>query len=256
MNKYICTFIVSAFLFFPCQVKADDRIIINGSTTVNNTVFVLHQDKIQQKIGFEFDVFPSSSGRGLSFLAEGRADIAMISSDLSLIIDKLNLSNKFNLQVIDYDLHMIDQSKVLFVVNTDNPIKKLSSQQLKNLLSGKIKDWGELGIENIGAVRVVTEHPTGGVYSMVSAEIMGDDDFAEDVITLQVGSQVALVVAQIPGGIGFLSDAMPIDNHHHISIINTPDLELVQSLSFVTKRGDNRDKIFEIIKSVQEIFKY
>lgn len=233
-----------------------NSITIAGSTTVNNFVFNTNVGKdTLQDLGFGLDIHPSSSGRGMLALSEGTADIAMISSCLPKIVRHLNKRNNTDINTDDYEVHRLSKTKILFIVHPDNPIKSLSREQIKGLFTGKIKDWSEVGADNLGPVKIVSEHATGGVYNTVLHEVTDMEPITNDRITMQNGPQTAVVISQLPNGFGMLSAATPDEQKNKVSIVATPDFEASQNMSFVTKKDQNKGKILKFITAIQEKLK-
>lgn len=265
MIKYpFKTYLLTAFtIIFPLlchQALADhsaapEIIKIHGSSTVHNFVFNKYLDEFQQGLGFTLNVVPSSSGRGMLALIEGKADMAMISSDLPSIIAKLAELQALKIKADDYKVYNISRTRVLFITHPDNPIKALSKDQINALFTGDIKDWSQLGLNDLGEVKVVTEHPTGGVYTTVLNKVTHGAPLTDNKIIMQNGPQTALVVSQIPGGFGMMSDATPDEQRRKVSVLNTPDFDTVQNLYFVINKDEHRDSIFKIITFIQERFK-
>ncbi len=229
-----------------------DKITINGSSTVHNFLFYDNIRALHKETGFKFDAFPSSSGRGILALVKGQADIAMISSEFPLIVEKLNETSNMAINLDDYEVHSINKTRILFIAHPDNPINTLSKQQVKDLFTGKIKHWGALGVPNIGPVKIVTEHPTGGIYNTVLQKVTDKTPIVSDKITMQNAPQTAIVVSQVPESFGMLSAATPQEQRLKVKIIETPDFEVTQNMYFVIKKGANEGKISKIIKTIQK----
>lgn len=250
--RIFCVYTLLCAAYTPVSMARD--LIIQGSSTVVNYVFEGRADLYQKDSGVAFKVFPSSSGRGVLSLAHGEADIAMISSDLDLIVQRLNQMNSTNLDINNFVVYPLAQARVLFVVHPDNPITTLTRDQVKALFTGQIADWADLGHPELGAVQVVSEHPTGAIYTLVLEQVTHHKPLAMDSIVLQNAPQVALVVSQVPGAFGMLSNATPDDQRHAVKVIKTSGFDVVQNLSFVMRRDfeATNKEAFSLITFLQE----
>ena len=250
----LCGIALNTFSHQAYAEQSNNKIMINGSTTVYSFVFDQHLNDIQKDVGFEFNAFPSSSGRGVMALVDGTADIAMISSNFVPLVTKLNDKQETHINIDDYKTYDINTTKVLFTVHPDNPITTLSKQQIKQLFTGEINHWGALGFDHLGPVKVVTEHPTGGIYNTVLSQVTDGEDITDDKIIMQNGPQTAVVVSQLPGGFGMLSAATPKEQRLKVSVINTGDFEAIQYMNFVTKKNEDRKNVLHIINTIKDKF--
>ena len=76
-------------------------------------------------------------------LIDGKADLLLVyepSAETKKIIDESNVKLKIT---------PIGRDALVFIVNDKNPIKNLSTQDLKDIYSGKITNWSELGGEDV-----------------------------------------------------------------------------------------------------------
>lgn len=233
---------LSPMIFNPISLK------ISGSTTVHNHVIRQHEQAVEKQTGYNLQVYPSSSGRGFTDMAKGESDIAMISSDLLSIIEKLNLTSQ-NFLLRDYTVYPLDKMYIDFLVHPDNPIETLSPNDIVNILTGTIKDWEHFGL-SLGEIKVVTEHETGGMYTLVEKELLDGGAITDSALMLQNSPQVAKVMSQLPNGFGFLSSSFENSLSATLKSVSYGTDRLEQDLFFVTKKQENPH-----IKNVIDSFK-
>ena len=240
------------FLGATATLAAEPPVRISGSTTVANGIIIPHQSEIESASGVKLDLLPSSSGVGIVDLGNGGTDIAMNSSDLSEILDKVRKTtvayglNEAQLQKVD-----VGQARIEFIVSQSNPVKKLSADQLKKIFLGKITNWKEVGgpsaeihllSESLhGAMRAIIEHDfLGGEISSRAGEIMD-------------APGAAAAVARIPNSIGFISSATPADLRQGTVAVDT-DVHLIQPLALVTK-GAPSPAAARVLKAIVDLKK-
>ncbi len=257
----ICTFalISSFFLSGVGVVRAQNMdeqqnpVIFAGSSSVYFAVFDQMNKHLHADIPFAYDTIVSNSGRGLRALSEGKADVAMISDDLNALIDGLKLDGRVILNKDDYDVHPIYNTKIIFIVHPDNPVSSLSRADLKKIFTGEIKNWSELGVSDLGPIRVVSEHETGGMYNLIVKQLNEGTPIVEDRIRLQNAPQMALVVSQSPSAIGFISNQMPKEHRFSVRELLLDD-PLIQQLSFVTSHSRTPAHAHDIVHAIQDAF--
>ncbi|MGN0608000.1 MAG: PstS family phosphate ABC transporter substrate-binding protein [Oscillospiraceae bacterium] len=88
----------------------------------------------------------------------------------------------------------------VFIVNSDNPVDGLTAQQIKDIYSGKIKNWKELGGENTPIIPLQRAENSGSQTAMVS--FMGDTPLMEPPAVLfgrSIGYSFRFYVSDISG---------------------------------------------------------
>ena len=229
------------------------QVTIHGSTSFAHSVFENPAvDTSQIKINYK--IYPTSSGRGLLALHEGRADMAMISADINILADNLKQKNPA-FDVNDYVVHDVSETKVLFVVHPDNPIKEITKAQLKSILSGEVEMWSEIDQNSpFKDIRLITEHPTGGMYNVIKSETLKNQDFTEGKTIMQNAPQVAIVVAQLPEAFGFLAESLSDNLKQRIKTVSITDAkQSTLKIALVTKKNDERKHISDFIQNIKSL---
>lgn len=256
--RFFLAILISILILTPhkpmAQSSIDKTIHISGSTTVTNYVFSKDYTKdLSDKTGIPLDIHVSSSGRGVLALIEGRADIAMISTDFPKLIKKLEALQGFDIDESQYQIHKVEETEVLFVVHHSNPLNEITLTQAKDLFTGKINNWSQMGLENLGTVKIVTEHPTGGIYSTVLQQVTDKEPITDDKIIMQTAPKVAVVVSQIPTAFGFLSDATPPEIKNKVKILKIANGQKpIQRMYFVTRKDEKKPEVLKLVKTIQE----
>lgn len=246
-------FYLVIFLILASSAYASEPIILGGSTTVTNFAIRGQERVIENKAGVYIEILPSSSGRGILALHQGKIDIGMISTELENIVEKYK-NQGILIDADSLEVTPLNQTSILFITHQNNPITEITKEQAKNIFTGEITDWSELGF-NAASIRVVSEHPTGGIFRTLVNVLLDGQPIKEDRITMQNAPQVALVVSQLPHSFGFLSEAIPEEQRRGVKILETPGYNLRQSLYLVRKKDDKRDEVTNIINTITELNK-
>ena len=185
-------------LALPAQAS---EIAVHGSTTVANNIMLPHKADIEKQSGQTLKVVANGSSRGIFDLAAGSASMAMISAPLETTIKKVNKKKPGATDGLNLMAHRVGTTRVAFVVHPSNPVKTLTLAQIADVMSGKVKNWKDLG-GKAAPILVVMETKGGGVRSMVEKEVMGGGDITAASRELPGATQVVGVVAQVPQAIG------------------------------------------------------
>lgn len=126
----------SMVVFLPLLVVAGDEIGYSGSSTIGMSILQAGAVKaFEDKSGVKFSFIDNpGSGKGIEALLAGKTPLAGASRPLSADEKKKKLLGT----VIGYDA-------IAVFVHKNNPVAKLTKDQLKGIFSGSIKNWKEVG---------------------------------------------------------------------------------------------------------------
>lgn len=112
--------------------KPKGTIKIGGSSSVASLMQELSDAYMQINPNAEITVVTTDSTNGLTGAMSGIYDLGMASRELK----------DYEKELLDYDV--IAKDEVAVIVQKDNPLKNISSQDLKKIYSGEMKEWKEL----------------------------------------------------------------------------------------------------------------
>ena len=220
------------------SVLAQSELRLNGSTTVTANVVQGKEKGLEAAAGAKLAVVSNGSGKGLADLVAGRADVAMLSSPLA------DVAKKNNVDAAGLKEFKIGESKVLFIVHPENPVKSLTIAQLKDVFAGKVANWKELG-GNDAPIAVVVETAGGGLRTTFEEKVMHGAPIATQAKALPNGSQIQTIVKQLPTAIGLATPKTATG----VKVVSTD--EVVQPLFLVVKGAPSPavGKLIEAMKS-------
>lgn len=164
--RYLSLFFLLSILFTK-GVRAQDitpktYLHYTGSSTIGN--FISDASPVFGKVNFKMDTRPESVGGELAIL-EGRTDLTGIARPPS----ELTLGKGVVSTLIGWDA-------IAVIVHQSNKIQNLTQSQLKDIFTGKIKNWKELGGPDliIAPYIVDVESATRKVFRSV---ILGKEDY-------------------------------------------------------------------------------
>ena len=126
------------------QAQAGE-VTVHGSTTVASNIMLPHKSDIEMLSGQALKVVANGSSRGVLDPAAGSANMAMISAPLETTLKKINKKKPGATAGMSLIAHRVGTTRVAFVVHPSNPVKSLTLAQVADLMSGKIKNWKDLG---------------------------------------------------------------------------------------------------------------
>ena len=117
----------------PSDSGLSGKLVITGSSTVAPLAQEIAQRFEELNPDVRIDVQTGGSSQGIHAASKGDADIGMSSRDLKPAEAEL-----LNESVIAWD-------GVAFVVHRDNKVDALSDDQLRQIYTGKVMNWSEVG---------------------------------------------------------------------------------------------------------------
>ena len=256
MKKYllfiisISLFILNSCFFNPASQK--NIIKIKGSDTMLKLTTDLAEGFMKLHPNFSIYVEGGGSATGVQALLEGNVDICTASRTLTPEEVKL-LAEKYNLIGISY---LIAKDALSVYLNNDNPVKNISTENLKKIFTCQIKNWKELGGDD-AQIEVVIRPPNSGTHLYFQEHVLGGDEYCASAKTEATTNQVIEQVKENKyaigyGGIGFkngiyhskingiepteknvLSDKYPISRYLHFYVLNTPEKQIKEFIEWV-----------------------
>jgi phosphate transport system substrate-binding protein len=100
---------------------------------------------------------------------------------------------------------LVGRDAIAVLVNEANPISELSKQQLKDIFSGKVSNWSELGGADMPIQTYVVKAASATRHVFASTILDGEE--YDKVKTVTPDAKIASLVAKQAGAIGQLSFA-------------------------------------------------
>jgi phosphate transport system substrate-binding protein len=100
--------------------------------------------------------------------------------------------------------NMIAVDAIALIVNKENPVEILSLSEIRDILTGKIKKWGELEPTKLGDIQVVFDDEGSSTVQYMRDSIMKGEKFAENVYAQHSNKEVFDQVQMRRGAIGII----------------------------------------------------
>ncbi len=187
---YLLHFILIIALCVGCQ-RAKAGITVAGSTSVQPFAELLAEEYVSRHPHDHVYVQGGGSTAGIEAVRTHAANIGM--SSRSLLPD-------------EKDLYAVTIAKdaIAIIVNPKNPIWDLSLEQARQVFSGKIKNWRELGAPPHPIVLVNREEGSGTRESFQKF-VMGKEEISLESLVQDSNGAIRQVVSNDPYAIGYIS---------------------------------------------------
>lgn len=148
---------------------------LNGATTVVNFVVTPLKAEVEKSTGHTLVVVGNATGRGLVDLVDGKCDAAMVSEPLYIAVEAAAVAGR-SVDPLKLVLSLVKTDEIVFVVNKANSVTKLSWAQIRDIHTGKISNWKDVGGKDAPIV-VYSDALTGGTRAMIKHIVMDGLEF-------------------------------------------------------------------------------
>ncbi len=199
-GAYLVVLLITTLLYAGCTGSnpgtQKQTLTVAGSTTVQPIAAKAAEAYMKINPGVTVSVAGGGSGTGIKMASEGSADIGASSRDLTA--DEIAAGN--------LKVYEIADDGIAIVVHPGNTLSDLTKQQIKDIFSGKITNYKELGGPDKQIVVVIREEGSG---TRTSFEDMimdkGKTNNTQNAEQQPSNGAVKATVGSNPNAIGYIS---------------------------------------------------
>ncbi len=216
--KRLVTFALTALaaLGLAANALAGD-IPVKGSTTVQPIMQKAAEAFMAQNKGVSISISASGSGDGAKAIIDGTTPLAMMSREMKESEIKQAKEKGVNPKQITVAYDCLTP-----IVNSANPVKNLTLAQLKDIYTGKVKDWKDLG-GNPGQIVVISRDSSSGTFEYWNEHVLKKERVFPGALMQASNGAVATTVAKNKYAIGYVGLA-----YTHAPGIHATSVEGVQ----------------------------
>ncbi len=187
--------LASSFFLAPllvgCRRNERTALTIAGSTSVQPFAERLAEIYLHKHPNVEINVQGGGSSAGIQATKNHICDIGMSSRHLT------PEEQGFNQWTIALD-------GIVLIVHKENPIRNLTLKEVREIFTGRIRNWDELGGPN-RKITVITREEGSGTRASFEEKVMAEQRFAPDALVQDSNGAVREIVANDPAAIGYIS---------------------------------------------------
>ncbi|NPV80627.1 MAG: phosphate ABC transporter substrate-binding protein [Firmicutes bacterium] len=177
---------------------AQQQLTLTGSTTVLPIAQRAAEVFMQKNRDANISVRGGGSGNGIAALIDGTTDIA----NASRFIEMSEVQKAVSKGIYPVP-HKIALDGIAIVVHPSNSIRRLTIEQIKDIYTGKINNWKEVGGPDRKIV-VVSRDTSSGTYEVFGELVLKGAKVRADALMQASNGAVASTVAGTPGAIGYV----------------------------------------------------
>ena len=248
MKKMICVMAVAAMAMMSlvgCGKETKGKVTTDGSTSMEKVIGALGES-FQKDTGINFTYNPTGSGSGIKAVSEGRCDIGLSSRELKAE----ELESGLQATVLAYD-------GIGIIINSENSVDDLSLETISKIYKGEIKNWSEVGGDDLDIVVIGREAGSGTRDGFES--ITDTEDACVYRQELTSTGDVITTVSNNPGAIGYASVASVKNSVKMVTVDGVEaTTDNIKDGSYVVQRPfvlvTKKDK--KLSESAQKFFDY
>lgn len=182
-------------LMFSCS-RNKSEIIVAGSTSVQPFIEKLADQFVEKHPDIKINVQGGGSTAGIQATVNKTCNIGTSSRYL----EEKEKGLKVYLMALD---------GIAIVVNKNNQVDNLTTEEIRNIFEGKIINWQEVGSSprsgNNSKIIPVTREEGSGTRGTFEKLIMGDKAISDACLVQDSNGAVREIIATTPQGIGYIS---------------------------------------------------
>ena len=232
------------FILLSAALSMADVVKVGAGAAPTENVLKPIETAFEKAAGLDLSIVASGPKQAFIDLDRGTVDAAAAGLSFD---DWLALLKKENVAVADpaaFKPVVIGKDRVIVIVHKDNPIAKMSKEQLTGIFTGKFTNWKEVGGSD-SPILVVWGGLTQGTNSMFVKNIMDGAKPTTEVIGVSTAEDIRQNVSVNPEAIGFGPQA--ILN----ATVRSPETpEVARSITLITKGAPSAkvQKLIDFIK--------
>jgi phosphate transport system substrate-binding protein len=218
-----------------CQRTSGRSVSLLGSTSIQPFAELLAEGYATKYPGRFVEVQGGGSTAGLQAAESGLVDVGMCSRSLTEKESRI------------FTPILIARDGLAIVVNLENPVAKLSLEQLRALFAGRVTNWKAVGGKD-GPVWPITREEGSGTRESFLRLVMGNERISRRALTQESNGAVKELVKGDPTAIGYMSLGLVGQELKPMAVEGIPPTvanvlsgryHLVRPLLFVTKGAGN-----------------
>ena len=188
---FLLAAVMATALLAGCGAQKGGTVATDGSTSMEKVINALGESFMQNYSGTTFTYNPTGSGSGIQAVSEGRCDFGLASRSLK------------DDEKADVEGTTIALDGIAIIVNNASKVEDLTVDQLKQMFTGEITNWSEVGGDDGEIVLIGREAGSGtrdGFESIV--DVKDSCKYAQELTA--TGAVISAVEAN-PLAIGYAS---------------------------------------------------
>ena len=175
----------------------EEMVQIKGSDTLINMCQKMAEVYMAKNPGAAIAVTGGGSGTGIAAMINKTCDIANSSRDI-----KASEVEKAMAKGIDLKRIVVAIDGLCIITNSQNPVKKLTMDQIGKIYKGEVTDWSQVGGAG-GPITLYGRQSNSGTYDFMK-EVVMKGEYSPKLKSMNGNAQIIESIKQDRSGIGYV----------------------------------------------------
>ncbi|MFH1371576.1 MAG: phosphate ABC transporter substrate-binding protein [Planctomycetota bacterium] len=215
---------------------------VKGSDTIVNAAQMVSEEFMKDYPHVFVAITGGGSGVGIASLINGTCDVATASREMKA--KEIEIANKHGVNPKEFT---VAYDGVALIVNENNPVERLSIEDLHKIYTGKATNWKEFGGKDMKIVTLSRE-VSSGTHMYFKEEVVqlgqkgNTEEFSETTLLLSSSQAIVEEVAANETAIGYLGMGYVSDRTKAVLVAKNnqfyyPDVNNVLQKKYPLSRG-------------------
>jgi len=241
---------------FPAGAIHAGQLELIGASTVAKEIIAPLAEPFKSATGIEIKTQAVGTGKGMIALFQGKTRAAMVSESLedALYTTRMVAKKEGVALAIPPGLTMTElgRNRLVVIVHRDNPVVALTRTQIKDVFTGKIANWQELGGADL-PIAPVTSVLGNAIRTVIQRNVMDGEDYRAGIRETGIPGAAIPVVSQLPGAIAVVSLPGWSAQYGNTRIVKTPDYDHPLGLVTIGKPDPEIQRLIGFIRANSRI---
>jgi phosphate transport system substrate-binding protein len=182
---------------------------VSGATTVQRRVLEPGAEPLKAATGIQLKILGPGTGKGMLALFDGKVPVAAAGEALDDAVASAKAAAEASGRSVTVPAnlvyHQVASDNIVVAVHSANPVRTLTRQQIKDILTGKLKNWSQVGGPNL-PIKLYAAAPGQAVRNAVQKGFMDGAEYPAETVDIRTAVEQLKVIAGDPGGIGAMSE--------------------------------------------------
>ncbi|HNX96093.1 MAG TPA: PstS family phosphate ABC transporter substrate-binding protein [Candidatus Aminicenantes bacterium] len=214
-----------------CGAAAREKIVVDGSTTVGPIAKAFAEYFMKVNPEVSITVSESGSGNGAKSLVNKSCQVATMSRAMK----QGEYEAAVHSEILPIS-HVVALDGLAMIVHPANPVKNLTTDQVKAIYLGRIKNWNQVGGPNTPIV-IISRDTNSGTYETFETRIMKGEKIAKNCEYVGSNGAIRQRVQSTRAAVGYVGIGF-LDNTVKALSVNgvLPSLDTVKDGSYPIAR--------------------
>lgn len=239
----VVTCAVSSLIFGGVALAAEDIKVAGGAGPVKNVLLPI-KDAFEKATGIKLIIMELGGTAAFKELVKGNQEIGAAGFSYDDLFAELKKEGGALPDKAAYTPAVVAKANIHVLVHKDNPVAKLSKDQLKGIFTGKVQNWKEVGGSD-APILITLAKLNPATNATFKSQILDGEAFTKEIAETTTADEIQQFIAGSPESIGFGPSSMI---GGAVKGVETQTIERV--ITFITKGAPSPkvQKLYDFIK--------